>query len=80
MSGDSSLKAIGDAYRVGYDEAKADMLLHVNAAIRSCNWALEDAGKYGVGEDKVLELRLRIEELRRIRAVLTAIKPTIAGR
>ena len=80
-SSDNPLKAINDAYRSGYGQAKADMLAHVNAAIRSCNWALDDFPNHKKGmepneaEEIRKEIKIRILELQRLRAALTAIKP-----
>lgn len=75
------LKAINDAYRSGYGQAKADVLDHVNQAMSYCNWALEEFEKYIPNSEELRfrhEMKIRISELQRVRAVLKAIKPKVA--
>lgn len=68
-----------EAFRSGFDHAKKELLDHVDAALGLCKQAIREAEDYGIPPERNDVIRIRIEELTRIRSVIKGLKPEIAG-
>lgn len=65
-----------DGYRAGYGQCRADLLLFIKEAMREIQAADHDAHVWSDNPDVLRkQLRLRLEELKRIRAYVKVMKP-----
>jgi hypothetical protein len=75
----SRIRAANDAFCSGFNHAKDKILEHVDSALSVLQSALKNT-ETEIPSDANKEIRIRMLELRRIRAAITAVKPEIAGR
>lgn len=73
------LKEFHNGYRSGYGQARADLMIMIEEAMSSCRSAIDEAGTWNAPAESVKEIRLRMSELQRIRALIRTMKPNIAG-
>lgn len=73
------LKEFTNGYRSGYGQARADLIQWIEEAMASCQDAAAGGPQWQASADSIKEIRLRRMELQRIRAMIKALKPNIAG-
>jgi hypothetical protein len=61
-------------YREGYGQAKADLLLFIKEAMFSVERAIDDAKVWDATDEQVAALKLRHQELKRVRGLIKAIR------
>jgi hypothetical protein len=62
-------------YKEGYGQCKADLLIMIKEGMRSVRKALDVSDNWDVDKEGKTKLKLRLEELHRLRAYVKTLKP-----